>query len=178
MWTVSHCCAYAKTQPEGPALFPTEPCFICLSSPPSPQSSHRTRELSINPYIPPRMPLSIWHQWKWNKRAGRLGGGSWNGQSGIENEEREREGISRPDCRGLNQCSGLLSFFPPPLAFFFPIFFLCLKWFTEEIKGLFLVLSWTQHQLPVRKARRKHSEQRPHTHTQIHTEIHTEEGLD
>lgn len=98
---------------------------------------------------------------------------SWNGQSGIENEEREREVIrergrerSRPDC------SGLVSFFLPSLFFFF--FFLCLKWFTEERKGLFLVLSWTQHQLPVRKARRKHSEQRAHTHTRIHTE----EGLD
>lgn len=45
---------------------------------------------------------------------------SWNGQSGIENEEREREVIrergrerSRPDC------SGLVSFFLPSLFFFF-----------------------------------------------------------
>ena len=63
----SFSCGYVKTEPEEPALLPTEPCFICFSSllsspspslPPSP-SSHRTRELSINPQIPSRTLLSI-----------------------------------------------------------------------------------------------------------------------
>lgn len=57
---------------------------------------------------------------------------------------------------------------PSPLALLF--FSLCLKWFTEERKGLFPVLSWTQHQLPVRKARRKHWAALTHARTHAHTQ--------
>lgn len=62
-------------------------------------------------------------------------------------------------------------FAPPLLSFLLSLFYffsLCLKWFTEERKGLFPVLSWTQHQLPVRKARRKHWAALTHAHMHTH----------
>lgn len=58
----SFSCGYVKTEPEEPALLPTEPCFICFSSLLS----------SPSPSLPPSLPIFSQDSWTLHKPADSL----------------------------------------------------------------------------------------------------------
>lgn len=175
---------YTKTEPEEPAQLLTEHCFFCLSSslycptPPVLSGLVKCRNLPISFQSTIQREESLIHNLKkkyWKKKL------RWAKIIYRESEERREKEKPKERKEGqieegwINAGAWSLFFFFSLPSLFFQFFFFspALKWFTVERKGLFPVLSWTPHQLPVRKARRKHPEQRAHMDTNTHTITHT-----